>query len=108
MRHAALSFTDPAAGEVQIDLEKVLTFRMSGMGYGHPYWGHGSNHGELETGRESVPLADFGPLDWSSIHIQNLVVAHVGDRTGVGVLEQAHFGPHSPTGLTGLFDGHSG
>jgi hypothetical protein len=31
----------------------------------------------------------------------------MGDRVGVGVLEQAHFGPHSPTGLTGLVDGHS-
>jgi Polyketide cyclase / dehydrase and lipid transport len=25
----------------------------------------------------------------------------VGDRTGIGVLEELHFGPHAPTGLTG-------
>ena len=55
---------------------------------------------------EETRLADFDPLDWSSLHLQNLVIARMGDRTGVGVLEQAHFGPHAPTGLTGLFDGH--
>jgi hypothetical protein len=28
-----------------------------------------------------------------------------GDRHGTGVLEQLIVGPHTPTGLTGLFDG---
>ena len=52
----------------------------------------------LETGRESIKLDDFDPLDWSSIHLQNLVIARMGDRTGIGVLEQAHFGPHTRAG----------
>ena len=30
----------------------------------------------------------------------------MGDRVGIGVLEQAHFGPHAPTGLTGFTDGY--
>jgi hypothetical protein len=30
----------------------------------------------------------------------------MGNRTGVGVLERAHFGPHTPSGLTGLTDGY--
>ena len=68
----------------------------AGIGYTHPYWGHGTNHGELETGRESIPLGDFEPLDWSSIHVQNVVRARMGDRTGIGVLEELHFGPHDP------------
>ena len=34
------------------------------------------------------------------------VIARMGGQTGVGVLEQAHFGPHTPTGLTGLTDGY--
>jgi hypothetical protein len=29
----------------------------------------------------------------------------MGDREGVGVLEQLAFGPHEPTGLTGMVDG---
>jgi hypothetical protein len=31
----------------------------------------------------------------------------MGDRIGVGVLEEAHIGPHAPTGLTGLVDGYA-
>ncbi len=105
IRRAALSFVHPDEGEVHIELEKLFTFRMRGIGYSHPYWAHGSNHGELETGRESIALADFEPLDWSSIHVQNVVRAKMGDRTGIGVLEELHFGPHAPTGLTGFLDG---
>ncbi len=105
IRRADLWFDDPVEGEVHIELEKVLTFRMRGIGYGHPHWTHGSNHGELETGRESIALADFEPLEMTSIHLQNLVIARMGDRVGVGVLEQAHLGPHEPTGLTGFLDG---
>lgn len=102
---AELRFHDPAEGEVHIELEKIFTFRMRGIGYSHPYWAHGTNHGELETGRESVALADFDPTDFHSLHLQNLVRARMGDRIGIGVLEQACFGSHTPTGLTGLNDG---
>jgi hypothetical protein len=105
MRGATLSFRHPSEGEVRIDLEKLFTFRMRGIGYMHPYWGHGGNHGQLETGRESIKLEDFDPSDWTSLHIQNVVRARMGDRVGIGVLEQLHFGPHAPTGLTGLIDG---
>jgi hypothetical protein len=31
----------------------------------------------------------------------------MGDKEGVGVLEQLAFGPHAPTGLTGITDGWS-
>jgi hypothetical protein len=106
IKRAQLWFEDPVEGEVHIELEKAFTFRMRGIGYSHPYWGHGTNHGELETGRESIKLEEFDPLDFSSIHLQNLVIAKMGGRTGVGVLEQAHFGPHAPTGLTGVLDGY--
>jgi hypothetical protein len=105
IKRADFWFVHPDEGEVHIELQKVFTFRMRGIGYSHPYWGHGTNHGELETGRESIKLDDFDPLDFHSLHLQNLVIARMGDRTGVGVLEEAHFGPHAPTGLTGLVDG---
>ena len=59
---------------------------------------------ELETGRESIALDEFDPLAPSSMHIQNVVRATWGDRVGIGVLEQATFGPHTPTGLTGFLD----
>lgn len=108
IRRARLSFYDPVEGETHIEVEKVFTFRMRGIGYWHPAWGHGSYHGQLETGRESIRLDDFDPTDFASIHLQNLVIAKMGDRRGVGVVEQIALGPHRPSGLTGFLDGHPG
>jgi hypothetical protein len=107
IKRAEFWFVHPTEGQLHIELEKVFTFRMRGIGYSHPYWGHGTNHGDLETGRESIKLDDFDPLDFSSLHLQNLVTARMDDRIGVGVLEEAHIGPHVPTGLTGLVDGYA-
>jgi hypothetical protein len=107
-QHATLTFTDPAEGETQIEMERAFTFRMRGIGYMHPYWAHGSNHGTLEIGSESVELDDFDGTQIDSMHVQNLMRVQMGDRHGIGVLEQACMGPHLPTGLTGFLDGHRG
>jgi hypothetical protein len=107
MTSAVLHFTDQKGAHVTIELEKAFTFRMRGIGYLHPYWSHGSIHGDLETGRESIALTDFDPVDLSSIHYQTVVRARMGDKVGVGVLEQFTMGPHDPTGLHGFLDGFS-
>jgi len=93
-----------------IRLDPLFTFRMRGIGYSHPTWGHGSVHGALAVHGESIRLEDVSATDPSSIHIQSLVRAHLtaADGTtseGIGVLEQAAFGEHRPTGLSGLIDG---
>lgn len=108
MRRAELSATDADGKRRVINVEKLYTFRMRGIGYTHPYWGHGSAHGELEVGREDIALADFDPVDVSSVHVQNFVKATFEGRTGIGVVEQFALGPHSPTGLTGFADGWAG
>jgi hypothetical protein len=91
-----------------IELEPITTFRMRGLGYTHPEWGHGRWHGPDSVGSESLVLADVDPTHPSSVHIQELVRARVGDREGVGILEQLVFGDHEPTGLTGFVDGATG
>jgi hypothetical protein len=106
IKRADLWFRDPVDGEVHIEVEKLFTFRMRGIGYWHPHWGHGTQHGVLETGRESIRLDDFDPVDFASLHLQNVVLAKMGDRRGIGVVEQIALGPHQPSGLTGLLDGH--
>lgn len=107
IKRAKLWFEHPDEGEVLIEVEKVFTFRMRGIGYWNPQWGHGKFHGPLATGRESIRLDEFDPTDFASIHLQNLVVAKMGDRRGVGVVEQIAIGPHRPTGLTGALDGYT-
>ncbi len=90
-----------------IELERLYAFRMRGIGYMHPHFAHGSNHGALEVGGESIKLDEFEPLVPSNIHVQTVCRVRMGDKEGIGVLEQLAFGPHDPTGLTGLIDGYS-
>lgn len=101
---ARLTLDGRAHGRRAVELEPLLTFRMRGIGYTHPEWGHGSVHGQLEVGGESQAVEKFEPLDFTSIHIQSVVKATIGDEVGIGVLEQLFIGEHQPTGLTGLLD----
>jgi hypothetical protein len=92
----------PREGDpIRIEFEKLFSFRMRGIGYSHPHWAHGSNHGELEVGGESIALADYAVDDPTTNHVQTLCKVRMGDREGIGVLEQIAIGPHAPTGLTG-------
>lgn len=89
-----------------LTFEPLLDFQMKGIGYTHPEWGHGHWRGEAASGGDSWVLADLDPLDPSNIHVQQLCrVRGASGREGVGVLEQLVFGPHAPSGLTGLLDG---
>jgi hypothetical protein len=90
-----------------IRLEPLATFQMSGLGYGHPEWGHGCWRGENETVSWRWRSDEIDPQKSSSIHVQQLVAARWGDQRGIGVLEQLVIGNHDPTGLSGLFDGSS-
>ncbi len=105
---AALTFT-PWNGEAgTIELEPILTFQMLGIGYFHPEWSHGHWKGEATSGFDEWRLDDLDPTAPQHTHVQQLVRATWGDRVGVGVLEQLAIGDHDPSGLTGLFDGHTG
>ena len=87
-----------------IDLEPLLCFRMKGIGYMHPEWGHGRWHGELAIAGESWKVDDVDPMAFENQHIQQVVRATSGDRRGIGVLEQICFGPHARYGFEGLLD----
>jgi hypothetical protein len=101
LRHASVS------GQLEevIELEPLLTFRMRGLGYTHPEWGHGRWHGEQAVGSEEHKVEELDNLEPWNIHVQQVMRAKWGDRVGLGVLEQLAFGEHAPSGLTGLLDG---
>jgi hypothetical protein len=101
MADCTLTLHPREGGPIRIELEKLFSFRMRGIGYSHPHWAHGSNHGELEVGGESISLADYAVDDPTTNHVQTLCKVRMGDRDGIGVLEQIAIGPHVPTGLTG-------
>ncbi|WP_123667032.1 hypothetical protein [Actinocorallia herbida] len=66
---------------------------------------HGRWHGDLSVGAEEFPVADLDNLSLHLIHVQQVVRATWGDRTGLGVLEQLVIGRCTPGGLRDFFDG---
>lgn len=100
-RAARISFE----GLGPIELEPILDFQMLGIGYFSPEWGHGLWKGEEAVGAARWRPDELDPLDLRHIHVQQLVRARMGERKGVGVLEQLIIGPHAPSGFTGLVEG---
>jgi hypothetical protein len=107
-RRAALAFRRTGGEPERITLEPQLTFRMSGVGYGHPTWGHGRWHDDLVVAGEVVDTAAIDDTALHHLHVQQVMEATWGDRVGYGVLEQIVIGPHHARGLTGLNDGFAG
>ena len=105
-RHAELSFQRRGSDQSErVDLEPKLTFRMSGAGYGHPTWSHGRWHDELAIGGEVFAVSDLDNTEFRNLHVQQVMRATWGERTGLGVLEQLVIGPHRARRLDGLTDG---
>ena len=81
---------------------------MSGLGYLHPVWGHGMDHGDLEIGYDVISLDPAPGIDMTTIHIQALSDAVLTvdgkEHHGIGMVEQLFIGPHATSGLTGLMD----
>jgi hypothetical protein len=87
-----------------IDLEPLLCYRMKGIGYMHPEWGHGMWKGELAFAGESWKVDEVEPMAVENQHIQQVVRATSGDKVGIGVLEQICFGPHARYGFREFLD----
>lgn len=106
-RRAAWAEIDLAGGShepLTVRLEPLLEFQMTGLGYINAEWNHGTWKGELDVGgsRWSLPVAD--PVAFHHLHVQALCRATMGDRVGIGVLEQLALGPHAPSRWSGLND----
>jgi hypothetical protein len=85
-------------------LEPLLAFRMKGIGYTHPTWGHGAWHGELAVAGESWKTADLDEMAIDNQHVQQVMRATMDGERGVGVMEQLAFGPYPRYGLNEFLD----
>jgi hypothetical protein len=101
---ARIALVERSGERHEIDLEPLICFRMKGIGYTHPTWGHGRWKGELAIGGESWKCDDLDPMAFENQHIQQVVRARMGRETGVGVLEQICFGPHARYGFQAFLD----
>jgi hypothetical protein len=91
---------------IEIALEPLLCFRMKGIGYTHPEWGHGMWKGELEYAGESWKTDSVENMALENQHIQQVVRARRSDRSeeGIGVLEQIALGPNARYGFKDFLD----
>jgi hypothetical protein len=94
--------------ELEVKLTPRQTFFMRGIGYGHPEWGHGLLHGELEQAYEVYDLNAIAAADPGYFHIQAICdgEARFGDTEshGIAILEQLVIGPYTPYGFKDLVD----
>ena len=104
-RAAELELLQSSGEPHVIRLEPVLRFNMLGIGYVHPEWGHGLWKGEQALAGESWNTQDLDPLDVRHRHVQQVVRAKLGEREGVGVLEQIVIGPYAPYEFKHQMDG---
>ncbi len=102
-------------GDQRIEAQMEATgrlFYMSGLGYTHPHWSHGLDHGALEVGFDEMELdkaeAQLRSGTMHHLHVQALsrvALMRGGERyEGSGVIEQLFIGPHAPSGFAGLLD----
>ncbi len=99
MRTAGLRLQPWRAEEIVVELTPLARFQMSGVGYGHPRFRHGSWVGDDVVEVERVVLDELDPAHPGNFHVQHIVEARSGDRRGTGVLELLIVGPHEPLGL---------
>ena len=90
--------------EHRIEIEPLYNFYMLGIGYGHPQWGHGHFRGDLEVGGETLETSSVDEKLPHFQHIQAVSRAKMGEREGIGVLEQLVIGPHAPSGFKEILD----
>jgi hypothetical protein len=107
-KRAVIQATDANGGEWRAELAPLFNFYMSGIGYGHPEWGHGMYKGEQALGCDSFALADVNEMDPRFLHVQAIVTAHLHgpgvDQKGMGTLEQLVLGPYAPSSFKDILD----
>lgn len=84
----------------KIRIEPTLTFQMQGLGYSHPTWTHGADHGGVAVGSDSWKLADIDPTARENVHVHQVCRGVRSDgAVGLGLFEHIAIGPHLPSGL---------
>jgi hypothetical protein len=99
----------PDGGEVLIEYFPEELVSMQGAGFGHPVWSPGMYHNDHEHYGQTFDMRELDPNSPQNSHLLHLCRARLhlpGDRVreGRATLEQAVYGPHTPSGFKGFDD----
>ena len=90
-------------GRAELKFTPFKTFYMTGLGYGHPQWGHGKDQGDDAFAYDVMEAEACTPFDPLCLHIQALAKTELtidGEtHSGIGVVEQFFVGRHDRTGM---------
>jgi hypothetical protein len=88
--------------DIRIEIvERLATAYPLGLGYSHDEWGHGVWKGDLAVGRDGWLLADVDLQDVRFMLMHHVCRLRMGERIGIGVVEQSYTGPYEPYGFVG-------
>ena len=97
----SVTLHDPG-GDVRIDIvERLASAYPLGLGYSHSEWGHGMWKGELAIGRDGWSLSDVDLHDRRFMLMHHVCRLRMGEREGIGIVEQSYTGPYAPYGFVG-------
>jgi hypothetical protein len=95
------------SGQIRYETS-AFKFYMSGLGYTHPVWGHGMDHGKLQVAYDVISLTEIDDNAPEHIHVQSFCHATLfaggAEHKGCGVFEQFLLGPHLPSGFAAMLD----
>jgi hypothetical protein len=99
--HVSLNIGPRGLVHRRVEIEPAGLFLMQGLGYFHPLWKHGTDHGrDVIVGTDSWKLADADPTRMENLHVQQICRATRADgAVGLGLFEHVAIGPHVPSGL---------
>jgi hypothetical protein len=98
--HVKLTVGPRGLVDRKIEIEPAGLFLMQGLGYYHPVWKHGTDHGGNVVGTANWNLVQVDPTLMENMHVQQICRAIRSDGAiGLGLFEHVAIGEHIPSGL---------
>ena len=92
--------------QLQLVPNSKVAFSLTGLGYINRDWEHGTWKGPSFVDENAWPADQPNPVFKRNSHIHHVCTVTRDDGVvGHAILEQCIFGPHAPSGLTGVMDG---
>lgn len=108
IKHLEVDLHDKQGPRMKLEIvpNPKIAFSLTGLGYINRDWEHGTWKGPLFVDENAWPADQPNPVFPRNSHIHHVCEVTRDDGVvGSAILEQAIFGPHAASGLTGVMDG---